>query len=162
DACWSHGIPVIGVSHLPKKSKRFDGVAMYCEERPVIVLASAKDGPPWLAFHLAHELGHIMRGHVKPGEAVFVDADLKAAVGGSTEVEADEFGLELLTSSPTGLAFHSSSLKAPDVGHAAATFAGSFQPRVAAGVVVLNYCKSTTYWGVAKGALEAIGEATGG
>jgi hypothetical protein len=162
DACWAHGVPVIGVPHLPKKSVRFDGVAMFCGKRPVIVLASAKDGPPWLAFHLAHELGHIMHGHVKPGEALFVDANLKSGVNDYTEVEADEFGLELLTGRPGGLEFRPSRLKAHELGLAAADFTENIQPTVAAGTVVLSYCKSATFWGVAQGALEALNQHAGG
>ncbi len=160
--CWSAGVPVLGVTEQPKKAKRFDGVAMFEHERPAIALSSNRDGPPWLAFHLAHELGHLMLGHVGPGELAILDADLKAGVKDDTELEADEFALEVLTGFPEGIHFKRGEHKAHEVGPLAVKFAATKAPAVDAGMIVLSYCKSTAYWGIAQGALEAIGAATGG
>lgn len=160
--CWSAGIPVLGVTALPKKAKRFDGVAMFERDRPAVVLSSNRDGPAWLAFHLAHELGHQMLGHVGPGEWAVLDADLKDKVKDDAELEADEFALEVLTGSPEGIHFKRGAHKAHEVGPLAVNFAAAKAHDIDPGVIVLSYCKSTSYWGIAQGALDAIGGATGG
>jgi len=77
--CWSQGI-IVGHLHprnLPKASRIFAGMALYAGERPVILLASKSDSPPWLAFHLAHELGHVLKGHVAPTMQALVDVQLE-------------------------------------------------------------------------------------
>ena len=160
--CWSRGIAVIGVTGFPKKAKRFDGVAMYEGIRPVVILSSNRDGPAWLAFHLAHELGHLMLGHVRPGDSAILDANLSAGVKDDTELEADEFALEVLTGSPVGILFERSGHKACEVGPLAVQFVRDQSLKIDPSVIVLIYCKSTDYWGVAQGALEAIGAAKGG
>jgi len=162
DYCWGAGVVVIGVSSLPKNSAKFDGVAMFAGGHPVIILASGKDGPAWLAFDLAHELGHLMRGHVRPGDKLLVDARLTDNVTDDGELEADEFALELLTGSPAGVEFKRDAIKANEIGPAAADYVLRERPDLDPGMVVLSYCKSTSYWGVAKGGLESLGAARGG
>jgi hypothetical protein len=53
--CWSRGVVVLHLAKAPKKSKLFDGLAMFCGDRPVLVLGTRRDSPAWLAFYLAHE-----------------------------------------------------------------------------------------------------------
>ncbi|QEL14274.1 ImmA/IrrE family metallo-endopeptidase [Limnoglobus roseus] len=158
------GIIVLSIQGLPPKGGKFDGVAMYSNGKPIVAIASSKKGPAWLAFYLAHELGHISLEHVKPDGGMCVDADLaNAGVDEDTEEqEANGFALELLTGEATGITFESSSLKAPEVGKAALKFASKADPKIDPGVVVLSYCKSTGYWGVAKKALEIVGQSEGG
>jgi len=83
--CWGHGIAVIHLNpdHLPK-AKRFDGLAMYPAAGPVVVLCYRSHSPPWLAFHLAHEMGHFFREHVKSGGTPLVDSKLNT-VGNDSE-----------------------------------------------------------------------------
>jgi hypothetical protein len=70
---WTNGIVVAHLGQLPKGAKKFAGIAMCYDERPVIILASDLDSPSWLAFHLAHELDHILEGHVQSGNMVIDD-----------------------------------------------------------------------------------------
>lgn len=76
-------------------------MAYYEGDRPVIVLASGYDSPPRQAFYLAHEVGHILRGHVKPGGEMLADSDLDTATEDKDEREADGDALELLTGQRT-------------------------------------------------------------
>jgi hypothetical protein len=98
EACWASGIAVFHFHPLPKGSKKFAGMAYYEGTRPVIVLGTGYDAPPRLAFYLAHEISHVIRGHVKPGEGILADTSL---LGSGTEdkqeIEADGDALEMLT-----------------------------------------------------------------
>jgi len=101
DYAWSRGIVVLHLRSLPNGPK-FDGLATFIGKTPVVVLASGWQGPAWQAFHLAHELGHIFRGHVKPGDDLLVDSDIASQVeDDEQEAEADAFGLEVLTGNPS-------------------------------------------------------------
>jgi len=97
---WSAGVAILHLSALPTASKKFSGLALFSDARPVDVLASASDSPPWLAFHLAHELGHIMLGHVQVGQDGLADIDFAKLEDEGTEEEADRFALLLLTGHP--------------------------------------------------------------
>lgn len=97
DYCWSIGIPVIHCAGLP--SPKMAGVALKSCGRPVIVLTSnRKHG--FLAFHLAHELGHIALGHVDQAGWV-VDEKIEGTNGtgedSDIEIQANKFAIELLT-----------------------------------------------------------------
>jgi len=96
---WSNGIAVVHLADVPKGSKTFDGMACFVERVPVVVLASRRQSPPWVAFHLAHEIGHLLLGHARPGAGPVVDAGLDGASGDPQEREADQFALEVLTGS---------------------------------------------------------------
>ncbi|MFX9185041.1 ImmA/IrrE family metallo-endopeptidase, partial [Acinetobacter baumannii] len=84
------------LTRLPKPGKKITGLATFIADRPIIVLCSGRDSPAWLAFHLAHELGHLMCGHVKVGGAPLVDVDLSDTDDGRHEREADRYAFQLL------------------------------------------------------------------
>lgn len=96
---WTHGIIVAHVDRLPKVTgfRKFDGLALFANEHPCVLLAEKNDAPAWLAFHLAHELGHLMCQHVTPGSALLPDENLERITNDSDENEADAFANELLT-----------------------------------------------------------------
>ncbi|CAN5860795.1 hypothetical protein BH11PLA1_BH11PLA1_18390 [soil metagenome] len=117
DFAWDMGIAVCHMAALPKNSAKFDGIAMFANDRPVIVLGQGRDSPPWLAFTLAHEIAHVLLGHVKAGQPALadlpggtpaaakdVDPDaelkLKSRSHDATEAEADRFACELLSGHP--------------------------------------------------------------
>lgn len=100
--CWSHGIPVIPLPKLPVGVRKMDGAALLVGDRPVIVIAKKKSSRAWLSFILAHEIGHIVLGHVSPGSSI-VDISLQEAstyaaesAKDSQEAEADAFALDLM------------------------------------------------------------------
>lgn len=96
---WASGIVVLHLANVPKGSKTFDGMACFIGQIPVVVLASGRQSPPWIAFHLAHELAHLLLGHAQPGAGPVVDAGLDSASDDRQERDADAFALELLTGS---------------------------------------------------------------
>lgn len=61
---WQQGIAVIPLPNLPKGVKKMDAAALRVDGRPVIVIARRNDSKAWLSFILAHELGHLLLGHV--------------------------------------------------------------------------------------------------
>ncbi len=153
DFCWSQGIIVLHLAKAPRTSKRFDGLAMFCGDRPVVVLGTRRDSPAWLAFYLAHELAHILRKHVIPGSPPLADSDLQSASTDGQEREADEAACELLTGVPhpkmrdlkynaLKLAFHVAQT-GPNHG-------------VDPGVMALIYGKSNDRWGVAQTVLKHL------
>lgn len=93
DFCWENGIAVIHIDpkFLPKQGNKFQGIAMYCDETPVIVLANGKDSPAWIAFHLAHEIGHIMLEHVAAGDEPLVDLKIDNVDNEAHEIEANGY-----------------------------------------------------------------------
>jgi hypothetical protein len=159
--CWGAGVPVVPLARFPKGATKFDGVALYRGGRPVIVLASGRDGPPWLAFDLAHELGHVMHGHVRPTGGLHVDGDMKAVTEDAEEVAADRFAFELLAGSPDGLTFPPVfGMTAPKLAAAARRFAAAYG--VHPGTVCLFYGRSAGRWGAAQAALTALNAGHGG
>ena len=158
DACWRSGIAVMPVYLVPKPSKRFEGLALYVDQKPVIVLGSKRDSPAWVIFDLAHEVAHILSGHVEPG-SVLADEDISTSPDDDpNETAADEFACELLTGSRT-LSFK----REPLNGLALAGAARKYGERrsIMPGVVALIYGKSADRWGVAQNALKALGEDRG-
>src|SRR5207249_413747 len=95
--CWAIGIPVLHVGRFPAAARKMDALAMRHEGRPAIVLRRNTQFHAWLLFHLAHELGHICKGHVGP-EGVVVDekVDMDDCFL-REEWEANQFAVELLT-----------------------------------------------------------------
>ncbi len=92
---WGHGIVVLPFRTHPTESSQFDGLATWISGRPVIILASRRQAPAWLAFHLAHELGHILLGHVLCEGDGIVDVDLQKADDSDQELQADRFESDL-------------------------------------------------------------------
>jgi Zn-dependent peptidase ImmA (M78 family) len=159
DFCWKHGVAVIHLKALPEHTKKIDGMALFCGTTPVIVLASAKDSPPWLAFHLAHELGHILLGHVKQGTGPWVDGSIDAVVEDQSEKEADEFACEVLTGQKRFGFNPTYGMTAPKLAAAAERY--SEKHGIAPGVVALFYGRSADRMGPAQLALKKLRQHAG-
>ena len=154
--CWANGIVVLHIEprRFPQSSKRFQGLSLFRDKTPAIVLASGRDGPPWLAFHLAHELGHIMLGHVAPDKPPIVDSELDARVNDAEEKTTDEFATEVLTGVHHLSIEREYGLTAPKL--AAASRAFGRDNAIDPGSVSLIYGRSAERWPVAQRALQLL------
>ena len=152
-ATWELGIPVIHLKKIPSGVKKPDALTTMVGDRPVIVVLSARKSPSWIAFIVAHELGHIHRGHLKAGETL-VDKKIAAQVEDKDEVEANEFAATLLTGHDD-LGLHSTqSLSPSQLARQAGVFGKNY--RIAPGVAALNYGFTTEHWAVANGAVSIL------
>jgi Zn-dependent peptidase ImmA (M78 family) len=96
--CWGRGIPVVHLSNLPSGNgkKKFDGMVGEFDGRPVLAIGSGRKSAAWLAFVLAHELGHIAADHVTGGARI-IDEKINPEDGeNEQELEADRFAVELI------------------------------------------------------------------
>lgn len=95
--CHSIGIPVIFLKSFPMGSKKMAGLALKSKGRPVIVLTQPREYG-FMLFDLAHELGHIAKGHLNEENGqCHVDAKIEKATTDATELEANEFAFEVLS-----------------------------------------------------------------
>ena len=156
DYCWSLGIPVVHVNLFPKSAKRPDGFTLRLHGKPVIVLCRNEKQPSWLLFILAHELGHIARGHI-PADGALFDERLQDNEPDQEEKEADEFALELLTGKASKRI--GTDGRWPNMSELA-ELARRFGQRNAIdpGHVVLNYANTmgSNFFPVARGALNQL------
>lgn len=136
--CWSCGIPVVHFDGFPKTQgvHKFDGMVAFFYERPVIVISLTRRSPAWLLFILAHELGHIIKGHLNNN--AIVDEKINPDSEDAEEIEASEFAVELLLGKPD---IGYDTLHKFIEGQQLATYAQNISDRdnVSPGVVVLNY-----------------------
>lgn len=149
---WEAGVPVVRLTNLPKNAKKPDALTTMVGSRPVIVILNGRKSPSWIAFIVAHELGHIHHGHLKPGQTL-VDAQI-AQSDEKDEIEANDYSALLLTGQ-SDLGLHSpAKLGIPQLAWQAADFGKKY--RVAPGVAALNYAFNTGAWPVAIGALGVL------
>lgn len=100
--CWESGIPVVPMPNLPVGVRKMDGAVISTTQRPVIIISKKRSSRAWLAFILAHELGHIGCGHLaKSGSIIDVSLQEQATFEAESsadkqEREADRYALELL------------------------------------------------------------------
>ena len=95
--CWGSGIPVVHTNCFPDSlgQKKFDGMVGEYSDCPVILIGKNHKSPAWLAFIVAHELGHIVCGHVK-GSSIVDEKIEPDEQGDLQELEADQFAIEVL------------------------------------------------------------------
>jgi hypothetical protein len=154
---WSAGIPVVHLRVFPWPQKRMAAMTVRIGEQSFILLAKDATYPAWIAFYVAHELGHIALDHVEANQALvdFDDDKRLAADADDEERDADAWALELLTGRPS-----------PEVVSADGTASASELARVAVasaqelgiepGTLALCFGYSTGLWGVANGSLKRI------
>ena len=99
DYCWDSGIPVLHICNVPRSVNKPDALACAFAGRQAIVLMRRHKYPAWLLFVLAHELGHIAKGHIKDN-GVLVDEKIDRKDSEDEEAEANTFAVELLTGKP--------------------------------------------------------------
>ena len=100
---WGIGIPVLHLRVLPLEQKRMHAMSSAVDHRAAVLLGRSDSYFAPAAFTIAHELGHIMLGHLPGGETV-VDVEdpfRSPDRDDDEEVAADAFALELLTGQPS-------------------------------------------------------------
>jgi len=156
EATWKLGIPVIHLRNVPAGMTKPDALTTMVGERPVIVVMNARKSPSWMAFILAHELGHLHHGHVQPGQTL-VDEKIDKSAEEKDERDANDFASCLLTGH-TNLGLNSPRrLNAQQLAAAVTKFGNDY--RVAPGVAALNYGFTTGFWPVANGAVSILEKA---
>jgi Zn-dependent peptidase ImmA (M78 family) len=134
--CFSCGIPVLHISQT-KISPKPHGMATSIGGRAAIVLFVNHKQPSRSAFDIAHELGHIMLGHVEQEQTVLDEHIEGASNNDPFEEEANNFAKELLLGSKN-LKLNSPQKLSPQQLIKAALQYGT-NHSIDAGAVILNY-----------------------
>ncbi|MEO0458921.1 MAG: ImmA/IrrE family metallo-endopeptidase [Cyanobacteria bacterium P01_A01_bin.114] len=134
--CTRSGIPVVHFSQFPQGLPRFQGMVVCHRGRPVIVVSRKEGSPAWLTFIVAHELGHILKGHLT-GSTLLLDQDIQLESDDKEEDEANQAAAELILGQP-GISYDlwSKFLKAETLAQRAQQFAKESQNDP--GVIALN------------------------
>lgn len=149
--CWEHYLPVVHFNKFPKKICKTEGIAANFGDRPVIVIGSAHKASSKLLFIVAHELGHIMLGHVKDG--MLLDENLRKQERDEEENQADRFAIELLFGRTEPYKWDAK-LDFSQLKRISQDF--SKQDRVAQGAVLLNYAYQKNDWKKVNGFLKTV------
>lgn len=154
--CWSMGMPAVHLRVFPRAQKRMAAMAVRVAGHGAILLAKDSSYPAHVAFYLAHELGHLLLGHLdREGAIVDLESSELAAGNDAEEQEADSFALELLTgtAAPRVLPLHPG-YNAPSL--AAAVLDAGPKLGVEAGTLALCLGFTTQNWPVVNAAMHFI------
>ncbi|MFJ5480865.1 ImmA/IrrE family metallo-endopeptidase [Pectobacterium carotovorum] len=153
--CHSIGIPVIYLKKFPRNAKKMAGLALMSCGRPVIVLTQPhKYG--FMLFDLAHELGHIAKGHLNSENGqCHIDEKIESASTNDIEKEANEFAFQVLSGKKSfNIGPSGGFLKGPQLADEAKKF--GTKKGVDPTHIALNYGFSMGHWGVAINALKFL------
>jgi Zn-dependent peptidase ImmA (M78 family) len=152
--CWSIGIPVLNLCRVPTGNKKPDGMAVWPGKRPIIIIASGRKHPAWHVFYIAHELGHIVLGHLSQGE-LNIDTRIRLDSDEDQEEEANAFAVKLL-SGRSNLLFtpYPRRMNARQLADTALSIGKEFN--IDPGFVALSYSRSRNFYKVAQAALPLI------
>lgn len=155
---WGIGIPVAYLRVFPWERKRMAAMAVRLGDRSAILLARDSRYPAWIAFWLAHELGHLFLSHLSD-EEVIVDLGEGHSTNRADEEEnaADTFALQLLTGESRPVVMADPKGAQPSAGGLAkvATERGP-ELGIEPGTLALCYGFTTDEWAIANGALGAL------
>lgn len=154
--CWALRIPVIHLRVFPLEAKSMHAMVVRSAGRFAILLGRDAGYPAPVAFTLAHELGHVMLGHLDEAPALI---DLKDPAlerdGDAQEEEADRFALTLLTGSPEpDIQTNVDRFNAPTL--AGAVLEAGPRYRIEPGTLALCLAHRWRAWPVAMSALSFI------
>ncbi|MBN8500643.1 MAG: hypothetical protein J0M19_05780 [Sphingomonadales bacterium] len=154
--CWALGIPVIHLRVFPLDAKRMHAMVVHSNGRFAILLGHEARFPAQLAFTLAHELAHIMLGHLA-GAPALVDLEdpATAAERDGQELEADGYALTVLTgSSDPTIETSIDDFNAPTLAQAVRRAAPVY--RIDPGTLALCLAYRRQSWPVAMAALNIL------
>jgi hypothetical protein len=154
---WAAGIAVVHLRVFPWPQKRMAAMAVRVRDQPFVLLAKDAIYPAWIAFYLAHELGHITLGHVTSDQAL-VDLEAEGRLSDEEdeeEHEADAWALELLTglANPTVLSADGTR-SAAELARVAVSSGQALG--IEPGTLALCFGYSTGDWSVANASLKRI------
>lgn len=153
--CWAIGIPVIQLRVFPLQAKRMHAMVVAKAGRHAIIIGRTSKYPAPVAFTLAHELGHVMRGHLNSSRAVVDLGDpIRERGDDQQECEADAFALELLTGQKSITFSTHGPISAPSL--ASAVVEASHAHTVEPGTLALCWAYQTGAWAVAMSAMKFI------
>ncbi len=92
---WACGIPVIHVKDFGKGVAKMDAAVVNVQDRPVIAICRDDNAFAKVAYKLAHELGHVAKGHWRD-YGFIADVEFKVDDHDDIEREADEFACTLI------------------------------------------------------------------
>ena len=154
--CWALRVPVIHLRVFPLEAKSMHAMVVTVDGRFAILLGRDAGYPAPVAFTLAHELGHVMLGHLAGAPAlVDVEDPALARDGDHQEEEADRFALTLLTGSPEpDIRTNLDRFNAPTLAAAALEAASHYA--VEPGTLALCLAHRRNAWPIAMSALRFI------
>ena len=154
--CWGIGIPVVHLRVFPLEKKAMHAMVVRVADRYAILLGRDARYPAPVAFTLAHELGHVLLGHLGGVPALAELKDPATAVGkDDQESEADEFALTLLTARPEpAIETTLTNFNAPTLADAVIQAAPRY--KIEPGTLALVLAHSRSAWPVAMSALKFI------
>ena len=158
--CWSLGIPVVHLQLFPLSQKRMTAMTVRTGRRWAIMLGKDSQYPAPVAFHLAHEIGHVALCHVSVGHVLvdFEHQNLHGPDGDTEERAADEYALELLTGEPTPQVLPSQgTYTSAELAKIALRSAADL--RIEPGTLALCFGYSTGDWATANAAVSRIYDA---
>jgi hypothetical protein len=154
--CWAIGIPVIHLRVFPLEAKRMHAMAVKVGGRNVILLGRDAQYPAPVAFTLAHEIGHIMLGHIGTSSAVIDVGDpVGQPMGDRDEEDADRYALELLlgTSQPD---IQTNFARFNAVQLATAVLSEGPKRQIEPGTLALCLAYASNTWPIANAAMQFI------
>jgi hypothetical protein len=154
--CWALRIPVIHLRVFPLEAKSMHAMVVGVDGRFAILLGHDASYPAPVAFWLAHELGHVMLGHLANAPALIdLEDPALARDRDEQEDEADRFALTLLTGSPEpDIQTNVDHFNAPTL--AAAVLRAGDQYGVEPGTLALCLAHGRGLWRVAMTAMKFI------
>lgn len=154
--CWGLGIPVVHLRVFPMSAKNMVAMAVKSGSRVAILVGKDASYPAPTAYHIAHEMGHIAKGHLASSIAIVdLDEPIEVKSRDSEEQEADSFAMELLT----GIAkpvIESTASARNGLELASAVNAAAKAHRIEPGTLALCYGHQTGDWKTSYAALSRI------
>lgn len=155
---WDHGVPVVHIQNWPKQLRRPDAMCVRVNERPVVLAVRNDSTLARLTYLVAHEVGHIMLGHLRAEDnAVLVDDTLPVDEGSTSkdadEKAADAFAMELLGGEALRAASRRLGPHAQELKLAAAASTAGRGTGLDAGQIVLGWARLHGDWKLAAKAM---------
>ena len=158
-SCWSHGIPVVYLAGLGQGVMKMDGMVVRTGDRPVIILSKASPLWAWQLFILAHEIAHVVLGHVAPGE-ILIDEELGEDSYALKDEDLDEraadmFAIEMLNGRKNATyTVSGDQVNFRELAHTAHEHGKANQ--VEPGHIVLNFANQSGKWDIGIAAVKVL------